>query len=94
VRVIVVGDIPHVVIDVVREFEVLGHDGCKAFMHVFEMLGRRAHAVPAPNDHRHRADFAFRDPTDVVFVEPRRDSSRLTEVAAVNAFEVQLDLPS
>ena len=93
-RVIVVGDIAHVVVDIVRELEMLGYDERKPLVHVFEVLGWRAHAVPTPHHHRHRADLAFGDPADVVFVEGGGDACRLTEVTTVDTFEVQSGLPS
>src|SRR3954447_17940703 len=62
VRVVVVGDVAHVVVDVVLELEVLGHDGREPPVHVLEMVGRRFHAVEAPHHYRHRADLTFGDP--------------------------------
>jgi glucose-1-phosphate thymidylyltransferase len=84
VRVVVVGDVPHVVVDVVLEGEVLGDDRGQAFVHVRELGGGRLGAVATPDDHRSRADLALGDPADLVLVEPGRDPRRLAEVATVS----------
>ena len=81
--VIVVGNVAHVVVDVVLEGEVLLNNECQALVHVGELVGRRLGAVAAPDDHRRRADLALRDPADLVLVEPGRDPRRLAEVAVV-----------
>jgi len=72
----------------VRELEVLGHDIGKSFMHMRQLLGRWIHSVPAPHDHRHRANLAFGDPTNIVFVKPGRDARGLTQIATIDAFEL------
>src|SRR5215213_1967279 len=74
VRVIVVGDVPHVVIDIVLEHEVFADHPGELLMHVCELFGRRFDAVSPPDDHRGRADLTFGDPADVIFVEPLGDS--------------------
>ena len=51
-----------------------------------ELVRRRLDAVPAPHDHRDRADLALGDPADVVLVEPRRDPRRFAQITAVDAF--------
>ncbi len=89
VRVIVVRDIAHVIVDVVVEREVRRDHHGELFVHVRELIGRRVHAVPAPYDHRRGADLALRDPADVVLVEPRRDPGCLAEVAVRVALEVR-----
>ena len=83
VRVVVVGDVAHVVVDVVLELEVLRRRPWRAVVHVRELVGRRLDAVAPPHDHRHRADLTLGDPADVVLVEPRCDPRGLAEVAAV-----------
>jgi glucose-1-phosphate thymidylyltransferase len=82
VRVVVVGDVPHVVVDIVLEGEVLRDDRGQALVHVGELGGGRLGAVATPDDHRGRADLALGDPTDLVLVEPGRDPRRLAQVAA------------
>ena len=84
VRVVVVGDVAHVVVDVVLEREVLAHDRGQTGVHVREGRFRWRHAMVTPHHHRYRTDLAFRDPTDVVFVEPGRDARRLAEVAVLD----------
>ena len=69
-RVVVVGDVAHVVVDVVLELEVHGDHLGELRVHVLELVGRRLGAVGPPHDHRHRADLALRDPAHVVLVEP------------------------
>jgi glucose-1-phosphate thymidylyltransferase len=83
VGVVVVRDVPHVVVDVVLEGEVLADDVGQPLVHVGELFGRRLGAVPAPYDHRSRADLALGDPADVVLVEPGRDPRRLAQVAVM-----------
>ena len=89
VRVVVVGDVAHVVVDVVLEFEVLRDDAGQPRVHVRELVGRRGDSVPAPDDHRDGADLAFGDPADVVLVEPRRDPRGFAQITAVHLFVVE-----
>src|SRR6186997_3371099 len=86
VRVVMIGNVAHVVVDVVVELEMLGDHERELGVHVLELGGRRFDPVPAPHHHRHRADLAFRDPADVVLVEPLRDTRRLAKIAVVSAF--------
>src|SRR4051794_4024506 len=58
VGVVVVGDIAHVVVDVVLEREVLRDHHRELLVHVRQLLARRRDAVAAPHDHRDRADLA------------------------------------
>ncbi|MDQ1467406.1 MAG: glucose-phosphate thymidylyltransferase [Actinomycetota bacterium] len=81
VGVVVVGDVPHVVVDVVLEREVLRHDIGEALVHVGELRGGRLGSVTPPHHHRGRADLALGDPADLVLVEPGRDPRRLAQVA-------------
>src|SRR3954447_15067016 len=83
VCVVVVGDVPHVVVDVVLEREVLGDDAREVLVHVRQLGCGWVDAVPAPDDHRRRADLALGDPADVVLVVPRRDPRRFAEIAPV-----------
>src|SRR5438876_409005 len=61
VRVPVIGDVAHVIVD-----EEVADLACRHFAdagaHVREMLVGRSRAVKAPHDHRHRADVALGDP--------------------------------
>ncbi len=81
VSVVVVGDVAHVVVDVVLVGEVLGDDGGEALVHVGELGGGRLGPVAAPHHHRGRADLTLGDPADLVLVEPGRDPGGLAEVA-------------
>ena len=81
VRVVVVGDIAHVVVYVVLVVEVFRDDEGQTLVHVGELsLGRRDPVAP-PDHHRNGADLTLRDPADVVLVEPLGDPSRLAEIA-------------
>jgi hypothetical protein len=87
VRVVVIGDVAHVVVDVMLEREVLGDHHRELVVHVRELIGGRRHAVTAPHNHRDRADLTLRDPADVVLVEPLRDARRLAEIAVGVVYE-------
>src|SRR5690349_20940102 len=65
VRVVVVGNVPHVVVDVVVVREVLGDDERELLVHVRELRRGRLGAVAPPHDHRRRTDLALGDPADV-----------------------------
>src|SRR5437773_12507828 len=81
VRVVVVGDVAHVVVDVVLEREVLTHDHGQSRVQLdLHVLGRTG-VVAAPHDHRYGTDLTLCDPAELVLVEPRSDASFLTEVA-------------
>ena len=82
VGVVVVGDVAHVVVDVVA-VEHRGGDAGELAVHVGEVVRRRVDAVPAPHDHRRVADLALGDPAHVVLVEPVGDLGGLAQVAAV-----------
>ena len=56
VRVVVVRDVAHVVVDVVLELEVLGDDRREDRMHVLTLGLWWRDAVLAPDDHRHGTD--------------------------------------
>src|SRR5262249_4688076 len=77
----VIGDVPHVVVDVVLDGQLLGRDLAQAVEHVLEVGGGRLAAVLPPHDHRDRADLALGDPADLVLVVPGGDPGRLTEIA-------------
>ena len=83
VRVVVVRDVAHVVVDVVIKLEVGVDDHRQLRVHVRELLGRRVHTVAPPHDHRHRADLTLGDPAHVVLVEPLGDARGLAQVAVV-----------
>src|SRR5215467_5574744 len=84
VRVVVVGDVAHVVVDVVLAHLGLG-DLVQARPHVLEVLGRGRGAVPAPHHHGHVAHVALRDPADIVFVVPGRHALGPAQIAVVHA---------
>jgi len=79
--VIVVGDVAHVVVDVMLELEMHRHHHLELRMHVcLHVIGRRG-IVFTPHHHRHCADLAFGNPTHVVLMEPWRDSGGFAEIA-------------
>lgn len=80
-RVIVIGDVAHVVVHVMNEPKVrIDHQG-KLAMHVVLQFDRRRRIVLTPYHHRYCADLAFGDPAHIVLVEPWRNSRGLTQVA-------------
>ena len=82
VRVVVVRDVAHVVVDVVLERRsASATTSARRVVHVRQRLGRRVGAVDPPDDHRDGADLALRDPAHVVLVEPLGDPRRLAEIA-------------
>src|SRR5207248_6790457 len=87
VRVIVVRNVAHVVVDIVLELEEALHDRRQLLVHVRELRRWRGGAMASPHDHRNRADLALRDPTHVVLVEPRRDACRFAQIAPVSPLE-------
>ena len=74
-RVVVVGDVAHVVVDVVLELEVHGDHLCEAGMHVIEVGGRRFGPVGAPHDPMRGASPKVGD-----LAGQRRESASLTWV--------------
>jgi glucose-1-phosphate thymidylyltransferase len=86
VGVVVVGDVAHVVVDVVLEREVRRDDRRQTLVHMGELGLGRLGAVAAPHHHRGRADLALGDPADLVLVEPGRDPSRFAEIAVSLSF--------
>src|SRR5215472_15019442 len=84
VRVVVVGNVAHVVVHV-----VLAHLGeshvVQAGPHVLEVFGRGRGAVPTPDHHGHVAYVALGDPADVVLVVPGRHALGAAEIAVVHA---------
>lgn len=87
VRVIVVRDVPHVVVDV-ELAELRRRDRAETLVHVPEMVFGRLHAVESPHDHRRLADVALGDPADVVLVVPGRDLRGPAQVAAFDVGEL------
>ena len=78
--VIVVGDVPHVIVQ--PELPEPGRrDLGEARAHVGEVLLGRSDAVEAPDHHGCVADVALGNPADVVLVVPRRDAGGAAEVA-------------
>src|SRR5262249_32985431 len=51
--VIVVGDVAHVVVDVVLDGELFGRDSRQLLVHVRQMTGGRLGTMETPNHHRH-----------------------------------------
>jgi len=80
-RVVVVGDVSHVVVDVVLEGEVVRNHRRQPGAHVGQVLFGWFDAVVPPHDHRNRADLTLRDPADVVLMEPRGYPRRFAEIA-------------
>src|SRR6266542_668504 len=76
----VIRDVPHVVVDVVLDGQLLGGDAAELVEHVLEVGGGRVVPVLAPGHDRDRTDLAFGDPADLVLVVPGRDPRRLAEV--------------
>jgi hypothetical protein len=86
VRVIMIRDVPHVVVDIVLELEELADHCTQAGVHVREIIRWWDGTVTAPDDHRDRADLALRDPTDVVLVKPWCNPRRVAQIAVVDTF--------
>jgi len=86
VRVVVIGDIAHVVVDV-ELAELCGRHVPDSRLHVREVFGGRVGAVEAPHDHRHGADLTLGDPADLVLVIPGCDARGPAEVAAIDLDE-------
>src|SRR5690606_7906656 len=80
----VVGDVAHVVVDVVAVEDTVGHLG-QPPRHVVAVLVGDVGAVPAPHHHGRRADLAVGDPAHVVLVIPGGDALGPAEGAAVDS---------
>ena len=80
VGVIVVGDIAHVIIDVMLKIEKLFDHRAELRLHVLHVILRRFDPVMAPHDHRRRANLTLGNPADVVFVKPLSDLGRFAEI--------------
>lgn len=81
-RVIVLGDVAHVVVDGPRGVhELLISDFGEDLMEVSAHLVGGQCVVHTPDHHRHEADLAVRDPTDLVFVVALGEDGRLAELA-------------
>ena len=81
VCVIVIGNRPHVVIDVVIEAVVLDDDDRKTLPEPRLHRVVRVGVVRSPDNHRDRTQFALGDPTLVIFVIPSCQPGRLTQFA-------------
>lgn len=82
-RVVVVGDLPHVVIDVVLYGQLFDGDLGQPIVHVPKCLrGRRSSVVP-PHNHRDMTDLAVGDPAHVIRVEPLRAAISLAQLAGL-----------
>jgi hypothetical protein len=79
-RVVMVGDIAHVVVDINRT-EVLVRYRTEAPVHVRQGLSWRLDAVLPPDHHRYLTDLTFGDPAYLVLVVPGREVSGLAELA-------------
>jgi hypothetical protein len=80
VGVVVVGDVAHVVIDVVLVIEVGTYDKGETFVeHGLHLMGRLG-IVLLPDDHRDCADLALGDPALIILVEPLGEASGFTEI--------------
>ena len=91
VRVIVVGDIAHVIVHVDLA-ELASRDLAEPLVHVRQMLRGRFRAVETPHHHRHIAHIALGDPANIVFVIPRRDAGCSTEITSVDLDEGRLGI--
>jgi hypothetical protein len=85
VRVVVVGDVAHVVVDRPRcRVELLVGDGAQDLVQVrLDVLGGLG-VVHAPHDHGHETYLAVTDPTDVVFEVALRHDRGFTQFAGAH----------
>src|SRR5579872_7401399 len=84
VRVVVVRDVAHVVVDVVAsDAEPLVGDRAECGEQPVADLRRRSGGMDAPDHHRHLAQLAVRDPAVLVLVVPPRPPRGLAQLAAV-----------
>jgi hypothetical protein len=84
VRVVVVGDVAHVIIDRPGSIdELVVRDFSEDLMKVaFDVVGWYG-VVHSPDNHRYETDFAVTDPARLVFEVALREDSRLAELANV-----------
>ncbi len=68
-----VGNIAHVIVNVVREIEMLCHNRRKLSVHMGEMIVGRNDAMVSPDHHGRGADLTLCNPTNLVFMEPLGD---------------------
>ena len=80
-RVIVVGNRPHDVVDVDLVDEMPADDVDQTVVESSPRVVIGPMVVRLPHDHRHETGFAFCDPTFIVLVEPFGESGRLTQFA-------------
>ena len=85
-RMIVVGDIAHVIVHEDLP-ELVSGDFTETRVHVGQMVDGRLRAVEAPHHHRHVANIALGDPANIVFVVPRGDAGCATEITPVDLGE-------
>jgi hypothetical protein len=95
VRVVVVGDVAHVIVECPLTLTQLrighlgeGHD--ELFLH----LVRRRGVVVSPHDHGDEADLTVGDPTELVLEVTSRDDRSLTEIAALTHFTCKMTFES
>ena len=86
-RVVVVGNIAHVVVDgPVAGPELAVRDNRQSRVELaLDLDGRRVDVRP-PHHHRHQADFAVSDPAEVVVKVSRRQRRGFTEIASHGNF--------
>ena len=81
-RVVMLGNLTHVVVHVVLVLEEFRHHRGQAIVKVRLDVVARIRVVGPPHHHRHATHLAFGDPTDVVLVEPFRQSRLFTQFAS------------
>jgi len=95
VRVVMIGDVAHVVINGPGRLSELGRgDDAERVMEMALDLGRGRGVVHAPDNHRHEANLAVTNPTSVVFEVTLGDDGCLTKFAAVAHFTVRVTCDS
>ncbi len=94
-RVVVVGDVAHVVVEGPLALADLAvRDDDEPDPHPFTLfLGGRG-AVFSPYDHRHETDLAVGDPAEFVLEVARRDDGRLAEFADLAHFTLTMTVES
>ena len=73
-----VGNIAHVIIDIMLEVEEFFHYRAELDLHMVHVFRWRLDSMVAPHHHRSCTDFALGNPADLVFVEPLGDLGGFT----------------
>lgn len=94
-RVIVIGNVAHVVVNGPWRLSELGVGHvAKRVMEVTLDFGRRRCVVYSPHDHRYEANLAVTNPTGVVFEVTLGHDGRFAKLAAVAHFTVRVTCDS